>query len=508
MSKTGKLELTWVGKYDNKKIEPRLLIEDKVKSNTKHDEKTQNMLIHGDNLLALKALEPDYAGKIKCIYIDPPYNTGSAFETYDDNLEHSIWLSMMKPRLELLRRLLRQDGFIFVQIDDIEHAYLKVMMDEIFGRSNYITSFIWIGRAGQGGTAKYVANQHEYILCYSKSKESILNKESKETVGGNYRDDVGSYKREQLRQWGQADRRVDRPSMWYPIESPVGTPVYPIKDDHSEGRWRVSKATFLKLKNSNLIDFVEIEGGWKVYKKIRDGRITKSTYGTLLDNLGTSATGTSEIKKIFNAKTFDTPKPEKLLERIITMSTNEDDYVLDSFLGSGTTVAVAHKMNRRWIGIELGDHAYTHCKVRLDKVIEGEQGGVSKDLDWLGGGGYKFFELASSLLEKHESLPIYQLNKKYSFGMLCEAICKLEGFKYEPKGEMHGYSSETRFVHISSEMVTGEYIKHIYKNMNDNDSVLIYTNKVQSNLKLPDSIEVKRIPKDLLDKYDFESEVR
>lgn len=508
MAKTGKLELTWVDKYVEYKIEPRILIEDRYLSNTLYDSNTKNLLIHGDNLVALKALENDFTGKIKCIYIDPPYNTGAAFETYDDNLEHSVWLSLMKPRLEILRKLLSDDGFIFVQIDDIEQAYLKVMMDEIFGRSNFITSFIWIGRAGQGGTAKHVANQHEYILCYSKSNNSKLNKQSKESTGGNYQDSEGFFKREQLRQWGQADRRIDRPSMWYPIEVPNGDTIYPIKDDGTEGRWRVSESTFIKLKKNNLIDYVETDGGWKVYKKIRDGRVTSLTYSTLLDDLGTSATGTSEIKKLFNAKTFDTPKPEKLIERIITMSTDVGDYVLDSFLGSGTTIAVAHKMKRKWIGIELGEHAYTHCKVRLDKVIKGEQGGVSKDVEWTGGGGYRFYELAPSLLVKHETLPIYQVNKEYSFEMLCEAICKLEGFKYKPEDNMHGRSSESRSIHISSELITGEYIKNITKELGENDSVIIYGSKIQSNIKLPDNIEVKRIPQDLLEKYDFDSEVR
>lgn len=507
MTKTGKLELTWVGKYDEKRIELRILIESPDNSNILNDVCTKNMLIHGDNLIALKALEMDYAERIKCIYIDPPYNTGSAFETYDDNLEHSIWLSLMKPRLELLRRLLSDDGFIFVQIDDVEHAYLKVLMDEIFGRANYITSFIWLGRAGQGGTAKHVANQHEYILCYSKTKDSTLNKESKKTDGGNYQDKEGFYKREQLRQWGQADKRADRPSMWYPINSPNGTEIYPVKEDGSEGRWRVSETTFASLKNNNLIEFVEIDNEWKVYKKIRDGRVTQSTYGTLLSDLGTSATGTSEIKKLFSAKTFDTPKPEKLIERIITMSTNIGDFVLDSFLGSGTTTAVAHKMGRKWIGIELGNHAYTHCKLRMDKVIEGEQGGVSKNISWSGGGGYRFYELAPSLLEKNSALPIYQINKDYTFEMLSEAICKLEGFKYQLQGDMHGKSSETRFIHIASVMVTGEYIKQITKELGENDSVLIYGTKIQSSLRLPDNIEIKRVPKDLLKKFDFESEI-
>ena len=201
-------------------------------------------------------------------------------------------------------------------------------------------------------------------------------------------------------------------------------------------------------------------------------------------------------------------KPERLINRLLHLASEPNDWVLDSFLGSGTTAAVAHKMGRRWIGIELGDHAYTHCKLRMDKVIDGEQGGVSKSVGWTGGGGYRFYELAPSLFEKHDVLPIYEINKNYTFEMLCEAICKLEGFRYEPQGEMHGKSSETRFIHIASDMITGDYIRHITKELNEHDSVLIYGTKIQSNLKLTENIEIKRIPNDILKKFDFESEVK
>lgn len=201
-------------------------------------------------------------------------------------------------------------------------------------------------------------------------------------------------------------------------------------------------------------------------------------------------------------------KPESLLKQVIEMATDEGDLVLDSFLGSGTTAATAHKLGRKWIGIEMGEQAYTHCKVRLDNVIEGEQGGISKEVEWKGGGGYKFYELAPSLLIKNERLPIYQINPEYTFDMLCEAICKIEGFKYKPDGVYHGYSSENRFIHITKEFVNGEYIRSIATTLGENQSLLIYSTKVQSDLRLPDNIEVKRIPKDLLDKCTFESEVR
>lgn len=202
-------------------------------------------------------------------------------------------------------------------------------------------------------------------------------------------------------------------------------------------------------------------------------------------------------------------KPEKLIERILLMATNEGDLVLDSFLGSGTTAAVAHKMRRRYIGIELGDHCYTHCKKRLDRVIDGkDRGGVTNTYDWQGGGGYKFYELAEPLLVKNKVLPVYQINPSYTWDMVCEAICKIEGFTYEPYGEFQGHSSENRFIHITEEFVNTKYAMSIMKNLGDKQSLLIYCKKNQSDMILPENVEVKKIPKDLLDKCNFESEVQ
>lgn len=504
MDRKQKLELTWIGKYDEIKVEPRILLEDKSKGYG--DPNTENMLIHGDNLLALKALEQDFAGKIKCIYIDPPYNTGSAFTHYDDNLEHSTWLNLMKPRLELLRTLLSDDGFLFVQIDDNEQAYLRVILDEIFGRKNFIATFIWVGRAGKGGTASNIAYQHEYIHCYGKTNNAILKKEQRISSGGNFEDEISKYKREQLRQWGQGDRREDRPSMWYPIIAPDGTKIYPYKDDGSEGRWRVGKDRYLQLKEENLIDIVKIDGQWKVYRKIRDGRITETVFGTLLSDMGTSATGTSEIKKLFGSKTFDTPKPEKLIEHLIMISTNEGDLVLDSFLGSGTTAAVAHKMGRRWIGIELGDHCYTHCLPRLKAVVDGEQGGISKAVNWQGGGGFRFFELAPSLLKK-DKYGNWIIDERYNADMLAAAMAKHQGFTYAPDSEVfwkQGYSFEKDYIFTTTQFVTLEYLDLIHQEMAGDESLLICCKAFQDGAdQRYENINVKKIPQVLLNKCDF-----
>ena len=202
-------------------------------------------------------------------------------------------------------------------------------------------------------------------------------------------------------------------------------------------------------------------------------------------------------------------KPESLIKQILEMATEPGDFVLDSFLGSGTTAATAHKLGRKWIGVELGEHAYTHCKTRLDKVVDGtDQGGISKELDWQGGGGYHFDELAPSLLVKNDKLPIYQINPSYTFEMLCEAICKIEGFRYKPQDVFHGHSSEKRFIHITTEFINAGYIKSLSARLAEGQSLLIYGTKIQSDMVLPDNIEVKKIPKDLLEKCDFESEVQ
>ncbi|WP_243131345.1 site-specific DNA-methyltransferase [Desulfitobacterium sp. LBE] len=231
------------------------------------------------------------------------------------------------------------------------------------------------------------------------------------------------------------------------------------------------------------------------------------TVGTLWDDVGTATEATKEIQKLFNREqNFDTPKPERLIERVISLATEEGDIVLDSFLGSGTTVAVAHKMNRKWIGIELGQHCYTHVIPRLNVVIDGEQGGISKLVNWNGGGGFKFYELAESLLVKNERLPIYQINPSYTFEMMVEAICKLEGFKYKPVGEYHGTSSENRFIHVTNEFVNSSYIISVTKNLDKKQSLLIYCTKKQSAMILPENVEIKKIPKDLLAKCNFESE--
>ena len=355
----------------------------------------ENLIIKGNNLLALHTLKTQFRGQVKLIYIDPPYNTGNDSFGYNDRFNHSAWLTFMKNRLESARELLKTEGVIFVQCDDKEQAYLKVLLDDIFGRENHLGTLIWEGRSGQGNTVEFLAEAHEYILCFATNKAKVrLNRQERVVSGGNYSDEKGRYKREQLRQWGQGDKREDRPSMFFPVPAPDGTLVYPKKSDGSDGRWRFGKTKVEDLLKNNNIDIEKDENGtWQCYRKIREGKISNPAYITLLVGLGTASTGTMELKQLFGEKVFGTPKPEALIQRVLEIGTQEGDIVLDFQLGSGTTAAVAHKMGRQYICVEQMDYIETIPVERLKKVIKGEQGGISKSVNWQGGGDFIYCEL-------------------------------------------------------------------------------------------------------------------
>ncbi|MFT8314993.1 MAG: site-specific DNA-methyltransferase [Clostridium sp.] len=502
MLKQGKLELTWVGKYEEKKIEPRILIEDKSKSYG--DPNTENMLIHGDNLIALKALEQDFAGRIKCIYIDPPYNTGSAFEHYDDGLEHSEWLCMMKPRLELLRNLLSEDGSIWISIDDDEQAYLKILCDEVFQRSNFVANIIWEKKYSPQNDAKWLSDSHDFIIVYAKNKQiwrpNLLSRTDE--MNARYKNPDNDPRGN----WKISDLSVKRvtPKDIYEIITPSGRKVMP-----PDGRsWGISQNKFNELVSDNRIWFGKNGNNVPQLKRflseVKEGTVCKTIW--YRSEVGDNQNAKREVKAINPNDIFSTPKPEALIERILHLTTNKNDIVIDSFLGSGTTAAVAHKMGRKYIGIELGQHCYTHCIPRLKLVVNGEQGGISKSVGWKGGGGFKFYELAEPLLVKNSKLPIYTINPSYTFDMMAEAICKIECFKYKPVGNFQGKSSENRFIHITNEFVNSKYVFSLVNELGDKESLLVYCTKMQSDIALPDNVEIKKIPKDLLSKCSFESE--
>lgn len=491
MQKIGKLELTWVGKYDMPSIESRILIEDR--NNTYGNEQSENMLIHGDNLIALQALQQDFSERIKCIYIDPPYNTGSAFEHYDDNLEHSIWLNMMKPRLELLRRLLRDDGFIFVQIDDNEQAYLKILLDEIFGRDCYVNQIVWKRRGGSANPSNRLNNVTDYILLYAKTPGTTIT-----PVYTKSDEKTQEYIKERFKNTTKDGRKF----MLAPIERNEKLGLrenlcYEYKGYMPKWGWMMSKENLIRMDQEGRLHW---NSKGRPNRRVFEDEYPGQPVGSLWTDIFV-------INPMSNERVpFEGQKPEALIQRIFLLATKEGDWVLDSFLGSGSTAVVAQKMRRKWIGIEMGEQVYSLCKKRIDSAIDGDQSGISKAVGWQGGGGYHFYELAPSLLVKNDKLPVYQINPVYTFEMLCEAVCKIEGFRYKPRGFFHGQSSEKRFIHITMKFINAGYVKSLSTRLSEGQALLIYGTKIQSNMILPDNIEVKRIPKDLLKKCDFESE--
>ena len=558
-----RLELTWIGKDEQPQVEPRILLHDPSKDYG--DPNARNMLIHGDNLLALKALEQQFAGQVKCIYIDPPYNTGSAFEHYDDNLEHSIWLKLMRARLVILRNLLSPDGSIFAQIDDEEHAYLKVLMDEVFGRGNYISTVSVlmknIAGASGGGEDKRLKKNIEYILIYARDyntfkpftptyayspiarlveqyKEDgkswkytsvLINPGEKEYVASTVDGDgneIKIFRRINFKSLSVAQFAKQENITVSDVYNHHFDKVYRTTMPQSSIRPRVmDRMNELGLHYDTIsIEYVPKTGRNKgqVYEQFYTGEkynlfawlsdvvdvvdgvaCKKDLQGTYWDFVGETKNLTKEGGVHFpNGK-----KAERLIERVLTLATEPGDLVLDSFLGSGTTAATAHKMGRRWIGIEMGDHAYTHCKVRLDKVIDGEDtGGITKDFNWQGGGGYKFYELAPTLIVKDRyGNPVF--SEQYNPTMLAAAVAKINGFVYAPNQEVYwkqGYSQDNSFIYVTTQYLTAKMLDEIAADIDAFENLLICAPAFDSGLsKRYDNINVHKIPLSVLQKCEF-----
>jgi adenine-specific DNA-methyltransferase len=383
------------------------------------DEDNENMLIQGDNLDSLKALLPYYAGRVKCIAIDPPYNTQSAFEHYDDNLEHSTWLSMMYPRLELLRDLLAEDGSIWVNIDDTEAHYLKVMMDEVFGRKNFVTTIAWQMRTSRENRRVF-SNNHEYMLVYAKDPErfsAVRNDlELTEEVRNRYKNPDDDPRGPWQSVSANAQAGHGTPEQFYTLIAPNGK-----KHELPKGRcWLYTETRMREEIAKNNIWFGKDGNGAPRIKKflseVKMGLTPETLW--LADEVGTNDFAKKALIQMFpEAAVFETPKPESLIQRVIHIATNPGDMVCDSFLGSGTTAAVAHKMGRRWIGVEMGDHAVTHCVPRLRAVVEGEQGGTSQAVNWRGGGGFRFYRLGPAITDEAG-----HINKNIRFPVLAAHI--------------------------------------------------------------------------------------
>ncbi|MBO1518099.1 site-specific DNA-methyltransferase [Oceanisphaera pacifica] len=524
--KKQKLELTWIGKDKRPRLEPRIFLEDKSLSyqtapenqaaealfaddeqqpKVSHD----NLLIHGDNLLALKALEQQYAGKVKCVFIDPPYNTGSAFTHYDDGLEHSMWLSMMRVRLELLRTLMSDDGSIWITIDDNEAHYLKVLCDEIFGRSNFISTIIWEKDAGRKNDTT-ISTSHDYIFLYAKASAGWKKVRNLLPHG---EEQLKRYKnpdddpRGPWRQGADGTAKSGNDSLRYEITLPSGRVVTP----PSGNFWRFSKSTFEQALQENRVYFGKKGDGLPVIKKyiseVQGGMVPKTWWPSSETGSNQSARRDHLRKLLPDIEPFSTPKPEQLLERIIHIATNPGELVLDSFAGSGTTGAVAHKMGRRWIMVELGEQSEYYIVPRLKKVVDGEdQGGVSKAVNWQGGGGFRYLNLAPSLLKK-DSWGNWIINKEYNGEMLAEAMCKHMGFTYAPSQTQfwnHGYSTETDYIYVTTGSLAYGQLKRISEEVGPERTLLICCKAFMTDGAEFANLTLKKIPRAILNKCEWD----
>jgi len=525
-SRQQRLELNWIGKNTRPKLEPRVLLEDHERSyhasvRRSSDDVFDNILIHGDNLLALKALEQEYAGKVKCIYIDPPYNTGSAFTHYDDGVEHSLWLSLMRDRLELLRSLLTPDGILFVSIDDSEQAYLTVLLDEIFGRRNSCGMFVWEKKKKPSFLNSNMGVVTEYILAYAQDRKmSPAFVGGLTTLGKKYPlNNAGNGVKDLTFPAGSVEFRF--PDQVFEPQDMSGGNIITELLDHLEvrnntntksfrlrGEWRYSQAKLDDIIASD--ETIMISKAPFRPNHIKDGGEPKKLKNLLSIahyGMGTYEDATAESRSMFGeAAAFDYPKPEVLIRTLLAAVTDEGDLILDSFAGSGTTGAVAHKMGRRWIMVELGDHCHTHILPRLKKVIDGDDpGGITDAVDWQGGGGFRYYKLGPTLIVEDEwGNPV--INPEFNAGMLAEAMCKLEGFTFDPNPEIYwqqGRSSETDFIYVTTQFMSKDMLAKISDEVGPNRSLLICCSAFRCEVSQFENLTVKKIPKAVLKKCEW-----
>jgi adenine-specific DNA-methyltransferase len=546
MIKKQKLELTWIGKEKHPRLEPRILLEEQARSHhAKHrvtaNDIFDNRLIFGDNLLALKALEQEFLGKVKCVYIDPPYNTGNAFENYDDGVEHSIWLSLMRDRLVVLRRLLSEDGFFCCQIDDGEGAYLKVLLDEIFGRSNYLTTFYMQVRYGN----KTLAEDNDYqkvieqCFIYAKNREASNPVKNKE----DYKVEKFEWEIIELEDGAELELGRKKVHVFKPHQYEIRRTephLRALKETWATGSLVRQSGSSGEFLDKYLAPRKEIDGLSCLYKvhgigedgighrymtgpKKTSANKGKFYSGIPLKTLEELKSGNSSKEKPIEnfydlAGSFGNcrleggvdfrggKKPEKLLELILKHFSLAGDWVLDSFGGSGTTAAVAHKMGRRWITVELREQAYTHILPRLTRVINGvDQTGISEDVGWQGGGGFRYYSLAPTLIVK-DKYGQEVINKDYNPAMLSQALCKLEGFTYAPSDTLYwqqGFSTESDFIYVTTQTLTTEMLQTLNDEVGHERSLLVLCSAFKGNADHFASLTVKKIPRAVLSKCEW-----
>lgn len=521
MNRKQKLELTWIGKEHRPKLEPRILLEDREKSYhaphrvTDHDI-FDNRLIFGDNLLALKALEQEFTGKVRCIYIDPPYNTGSAFAQYEDGLEHSLWLSLLRERLELLRRLLTSDGSCWVQLDDNEAHYCRVLMDELFGRSNFVANVVWNKSYAVRSNAEFFSTAHEHLLVYCKDRKLFRSNKFKRTERQESRyenpdgDPRGSWQSVTMTislvggARGRQFARTGHSDNIFEVVSPSGRKFMPPPNRC----WSRNPSGFAALDQDRRI-------WWgpngnraprlKLFLSEAEEDILPTTLWADGDVFGLNQQGIREIRAL-GLPDFPTPKPERLMNKVLEIASDRGDIILDSFGGSGTTGAVAHKMGRHWIMVELGEHCHTHIIPRLKKVIDGQDpGGVTEATDWRGGGGFRYYRLAPSLLER-DKWGNWVISKAYNASMLAEALCKLEGFSYAPSETvywLHGHSTERDFIYVTTQHFTHEQLLQVSDEVGPERSLLIMCTAFRGRAEAYPNLTIKRIPKAVLSRCEW-----
>jgi len=564
-----KLELTWIGKENRPRLEPRILLEDQTKSyHAKHritnDDIFDNRLIFGDNLIALKALEQDFSNKIKCVYVDPPYNTGQAFEHYEDGMEHSIWLGLMRERFELIKRLLTPDGTLFCQLNDDEMAYGKVLLDEIFGRPNFLNQVSvkmkQTAGASGGGEDKRLKKNIEYILIYTRDglgtngfqkfnevyDEDDLFEiiEEMEAEGKSWKYtsvlvDKGKFIEERTIFDGAGDpilvkkyAGVKRTTINSLIRQGITLEkayldyfenIFSDTNAQTSIRTRIMDE-FISLKEDEFLeaeyiprsgrDKGQIVQHYYISPSIRrviwlkDTTVKKGSKLKKLEKTGTYWEGfpLNNLTKEGGVQFPNGKKPEALIKKVLELATSVGDLVLDSFAGSGTTAAVAHKMGRKWITIELGEHCHTHIIPRLKKVIDGEDtGGITDAVNWKGGGGFRYYKVAPSLLEK-DKWDNWVINKEYNAAMLAEAVCKLEGFTYAPSDSLywlHGKSTETDFIYVTTQNLSRDQLSLLSDEVGNNRTLLVMCAAFRGKAADFPNLTIKKIPNTVLSKCEW-----
>jgi adenine-specific DNA-methyltransferase len=544
MAKNQKLELTWIGKDQRPRLEPRILLEDPELSH--HAEKRvtsndffDNRLIFGDNLLALKALEQEFTGKVKCVYIDPPFNTQQAFEHYDDGVEHSVWLSLMRDRLTLLHKLLRSDGTMAVHIDDNELGYLIVLLDEIFGRQNrtYVVTFKQSSSSGPKAVNPGLVTTSSYVLFYARNKASWSPKkifaatardDRYNKVIANISDENTQWRLVNLREAVATEDGIELVQLKkrYATKDELEARLVEFVTKHSDSVVRTARVAASDIAESARPAFAESQRNKaRVYKGDRDGKSPLYFLGgeqlifysaklrEIDGELATSEAATTiwddllsnNLHKEGGVAFPNGKKPEALIKRILEMSTDEGDWVLDSFAGSGTTPATAHKMRRRWIAVELGEHCHTHVLPRLRSVVDGtDDSGVTKATRWKSGGGFRFFRLAPSLIENDRwGNPI--ISNAYNADMLAEAICKLEGFAYAPTDVywQHGLSTEHDFIYVTTQKLTRDQLQALSDDVGEDRTLLVCCSAFRAKVDSFRNLTIKKIPHAVLSKCEW-----